>query len=746
MNSSIKTILAVTFCCFVALSAMSQTRDNYRSLLRDKNVKIGQTNLPIVFINTGNQMIKTDNYILAKMKIIHNGDGKLNYSDTVSTPGQHIDYEGDIALKYRGNTSFSSSDKKPLAFRTLASNVLPDNGGKKEKVKILGMSKDNKWGFIAPWCDETMFRDILSFQLGKPWFEWVPDTRLCEVMLDGTYYGVYVLCERVSGGKNRLNLNDPGEDDGDLTGDYHVAVDHGYNPNYASKHHPWLSLDGNRVANDKVIRYEYKDPDDDEFADLPSGARRALQNEIDKMENSFVGDNWLDEASGYHSTIDVQTFIDYMLATELSMNIDGYRLSTHLYKHSKQRQLTEGIDPRWKLTLWDFNIAWGNANYYNGDRTNQWQYMMNINYPYDGSLIPFYWYRLLQDDEYVDALKNRWQEYRENNHSTPNIMATVDSLSTLLQAEGAALRNNQAWGIFSRNNIWPLPYYAKNYDDAVDHLKDWIQQRLYFMDKHLLPPRVIETEAVDVVDGWNADIVVEKRPANTGSTQGIDAGNRAFYSSALRVAGGLPKDRIVVSANEDVKYALQPYNANNALALHTAGTSGTLTLATPIETSELFVLGTSGNGASSLTVKLHYADGTETSAGTFQIRDWSVRTEQLQGDEAVKGLGNISRDNDSYSSDNHYCLFDFSVPVDKERMLEAVTFTSTSNAYASVMALARIVETPAGIYHIAAEDVSPDNQPQAIYSVGGTLLGSTHKGLNLVRYHDGKVRKVVTNR
>lgn len=117
----------------------AQVEDNYRSLLKDENVEIDKTNLPIVFIKVDGQMILRDDYILAQMKIIHNGDEESNYGDTISHPNQNVDYEGYIALKYRGHSSFNLSDKKPLAFRTLKTPLLPQNGGEKKKVSILGI-------------------------------------------------------------------------------------------------------------------------------------------------------------------------------------------------------------------------------------------------------------------------------------------------------------------------------------------------------------------------------------------------------------------------------------------------------------------------------------------------------------------------------------------------------------------------------------------------------------------------------
>lgn len=734
------TTLAVAL-TLAATPARAQSGDNYRSLLRNRNVRVTQTNLPIVFITVNGRMIRRDDYVLARMKIIHNGDGQLNYADTVAHPGQTVDYEGYIALKYRGNSSFDQSDKKPLAFRTLESNLLPDYGGAKQKVKILGMKKDNKWGFIAPWCDETMIRDVLSFELARPWMDWVPSARMCEVFLDGTYYGVYALCERVSKGKHRLNLNEPGEDGGDLTGDYHVSVDHGYDPYFTSRYHPWQSLDGSSVATWFNIKYEYEDPEDEEFWELPEGTREALHAEVDRMESAFMADNWQDPVAGYRRVIDVQSFMDYMLATELSMNIDGYRLSTHLYKHSDTRAATDSVDARWKTTLWDFNIAWGNANYYDGEKTDRWQFMLNINHTGDDCPVPFYWYRMLQDTAYVSALKLRWQHYRATNHSDERLMATVDSLTHLLTAQGAADRNEQAWGIYQRNSIWPIPYYARNYEQAVSYLKNWIEQRLLFLDKHLMPPRVIETEPLPVSKGWTADIVAEALPASSSTSEGIDGSDRTFYSAGLRNDGGLPADGLLTSTNENVSYRLAPYGAANALTLKGTGTSGTLELQQPVVTTELFVLGTSGNGASSLTVTLNYADGSQADAGTYEVRDWSVR--QPQGNEAVTALGNVRRDNSQYSEDNHYCLFDFSVPVDADRQLTSVTFTANNGAYASVMALSRLVDSPSAIDYALDDRSLRRRQPDGVYTLGGVRRQSTGPGVNIVRYSDGTVRKVV---
>ena len=78
-------------------------------------VQFTTTNLPIVWIEVNNQTIDRENRITARMKIIHNGDGRLNYADTILRPNQHIDYQGYIALRYRATRSAHSMDRLKAA-------------------------------------------------------------------------------------------------------------------------------------------------------------------------------------------------------------------------------------------------------------------------------------------------------------------------------------------------------------------------------------------------------------------------------------------------------------------------------------------------------------------------------------------------------------------------------------------------------------------------------------------------------
>ena len=158
------------------------------------DVKLDSTNLPIVFINTKDQRIDRYDEITARMVIIDNGPEQYNYGDTVAHPSQNFDFDGYISFRYRGNSSFSESDKKPYAIRVIDKPL--KDGGEKKRCSLLGMRKGKKWALIAPYIDRSMIRDALTYELARPYFEYVPEGRYCELILNGVYYGIHWLAEQ----------------------------------------------------------------------------------------------------------------------------------------------------------------------------------------------------------------------------------------------------------------------------------------------------------------------------------------------------------------------------------------------------------------------------------------------------------------------------------------------------------------------------------------------------------------------
>ena len=447
---------------------IAQRADNYPP--KNKTIKITHTNLPIVWVDVNGAMILKDERITAHMKIIHNGDGQLNYADTVAHPGQHVDYEGYIAIRYRGHSSFEHS-RKPYSFRPLDKPL--EDGGTKKKVDILGMGKDNNWALLAPYSDQSLLRNPLAFELARPWMEYSPRCRFCELYLDGIYYGVYILTEVVSKGKHRLNLPDPGESDDDITGGYILEVDRAEGNYYTSRYYP-LSSTGSTLITKVYIQYQSPD-----YEDLTEGQLAYINDRIYQMETALW--NYSPGATPtYREYLDMDNFIDYQLAMEIGHNVDAYRLSGKFFKRR------DSEDPRFKMVVWDMDLAYGVPYYHGAWSPQNWSYELNdtMYKVLEANLIPFWWYRLNQDPEYVSKLKARWAQYRRNNVKEERVMALIDSLYNVLTADGAVDRNSQAWprwGIY----VWPNYYRAQSYDDAIGYLKQWIRDRLAWMDSQL---------------------------------------------------------------------------------------------------------------------------------------------------------------------------------------------------------------------------------------------------------------------
>ena len=506
----------ITLILVLCLMPMAQAQAYYNYPPDNKSVVIGSTNLPIVWIGVDGRYIDRNNRITARMKIIHNGKGQLNYADTIAHPGQTVDYEGYVALRYRGSSSFGMSDKKPYSFRPLDKPL--EEGGTKKKVNILGMGKDNNWALLAPYADKSMMRDLLAFEVSRPWMEYTPQGRYCELYLDGIYYGVYILTEVVSKGSHRINIPDPGDSGDDLTGGYIMEVDRADEMTHVSKYHP-VSNNGTPYSN-RYIYFQYDSPD---YVDLTRDQVKYINGYIDQMESAL----WNYRPSGtatYESYIDVDNFIDYQIAMELGHNVDAYRLSGKFFKRR------DSEDPRFKMVVWDMNLAYGNADYYDAWRTDTWIYKSTNNLLFsagDAYLIPFWWYKLNSNPNYVTALKKRWAQYRRSNLRQERVMALVDSLSSVLTSCGAEQRNSQAWprwGVW----VWPNYHVASNYADEVNFLKQWIINRMAWMDSQLgfdpsavLPGDVNVDGEVSIADA-NAviDMILSGKTIASGDVNG----------------------------------------------------------------------------------------------------------------------------------------------------------------------------------------------------------------------------------
>lgn len=414
------------------------------------------TNLPIVVIEPSSS-IPSEPKIMGTMGIVYNGGNKLN-----QLSDEYNEYDGSIGIELRGQSSLSLFPKKSYGIETRTED------GANLNVKLLDMPKENDWVLHGPYSDKSLMRNALTYIIAGNIMPYAPRVRMVELTLYGRYQGIYVLTEKIKRDKNRVDLQKLSADSMDITGGYIMKLDKGDESEIA-----WVSPYKPIAGADTEIRFleVYPKPED-----ITPAQKNYIKNFITDFETSLKANNYDDPAVGYRKYIDTQSFIDFLIVNEISKNVDGYRLSTYMYKDSDANggKLKHG-------PVWDFNLSFGNANYCRGDSPIGWGYDFNQHCSDDYWVVPFWWKRLREDPTFNKELKNRWQTLRASTLSNEAILGTIDSLENLLVSNGAVERNFQKWDVLEEW-VWPNAFIGNTYSNEVEFLRNWTSDRLEWLD------------------------------------------------------------------------------------------------------------------------------------------------------------------------------------------------------------------------------------------------------------------------
>jgi hypothetical protein len=130
--------------------------------------------------------------------------------------------------------------------------------------------------------------------------------------------------------------------------------------------------------------------------------------------------------------------------------------------------------------IWDFDLAFGNANYYEASNTQGW--MMHSVDILDDFPVPLWWERLREDDFFNFELKRRWEELRKGPFHIDNIFGFIDSISVrLAYAQERNFYRFPVLGIY----VWPNYFVGDTYEEEIGFMKDWITERIKWMDAQI---------------------------------------------------------------------------------------------------------------------------------------------------------------------------------------------------------------------------------------------------------------------
>ena len=358
-------------------------------------------------------------------------DSKEDYVEgDVSLDGRR-DFESlsDLSMKIRGrgNSTWFIHPKKPFQMKL------------SEKSAFLGMPEDKKWLFLAEYSDKTMLRNTMAFELGyMSNLDWTPAGEFAEVYLNGEYNGTYNITEKVEASSNRVALGDTG---------YLLELDQ------------LDRIDPDDVYFESIVTEKFiiniKEPE----LNYGSEEFRYVENLIAEFEGALFGANFQDENAGYKKYINLESFIDWYLISEITKNVDSRWYSSIYLNVMPGEKIKMG-------PLWDFDLAFGNTDYADTQYYEGWWVRFNP------------WYeRLFQDPAFTQMVKDRFIYFKDNEDL---IIQKIDEYAEKLK--WAQAENNNKWQTIG-TYVWPNPVIYDTYQEEVDHLKNWYLARMEWLEE-----------------------------------------------------------------------------------------------------------------------------------------------------------------------------------------------------------------------------------------------------------------------
>ena len=351
------------------------------------------------------------------------------------------------------------------------------------------MPEENDWIFHGPFADKSLMRNVLAYHMGRATGRYAPRTRWCELIINGDYRGVYILTERIKRDANRVDIAKlkPEDIEGDeLTGGYILQIDRDDNSTDADG---WYSI----YPDNKFYAYNYPD-----FDDIMPQQAEYIRNYMSEFEDAMYADDYQDN---YLTYVNIGSWVDYFLVTEVGKHIDAYKLSFYMHKKKDSNGGKIHFGP-----LWDFNLGFGNFDFDCPADPEGWSYLFG---DYCSFWLPFWAKKLTDIPQVSHQIDCRWEELRSGPLRTDSLLQFIDDNVALL--EDAQVRNFNRWQILGQY-VWPNDYVGQSYEEEVDFLKNWLTARLEWMDNNMIGNCALYDPVS--TDNLNLDVQLYPNPAS----------------------------------------------------------------------------------------------------------------------------------------------------------------------------------------------------------------------------------------
>lgn len=329
-------------------------------------------------------------------------------------------------IRGRGNTSWLLMPKKSYKLKL-------------EKAhSFFGEAEDKEWVLIANYCDKAMIRNALALYMGQQsTLDYTSSFHFVDLELNGIPQGTYMLAEQIKAAQHRVDVGDDG---------YLVVVEsHSSNDEVTFK-----------VSN-LPVDVTLKSPKVKADSEEAKYAQAFMQHASEVL----FSNKFLDPDDGYKKYIDMDSFAEWYVINEIARNMDAVMYGSCYMHFRKDGKLTMG-------PIWDFDIAFGNVNYNDGWKTDGfWVKRSN------------FMGRLFKDPAFVQKVKERMNYYHSNKQLYIDF---IDSMANAIYKSQEA--NEQIWHTMNED-IWPCYTVYGSYEAEVNHLKEWLDKRMDWLQKEI---------------------------------------------------------------------------------------------------------------------------------------------------------------------------------------------------------------------------------------------------------------------
>lgn len=405
------------------------------------------SNLPSVFVETtlGKDYIAANNAKDEQAFVtVINKDGTYEY----------VDNRYNSQIKVRGNATKAYA-KKPFQIKL------------DTKADLFDMGESKTWLLLANYDDQSLIRNSIMYKLGELLGMHTTEFQMVDLFLDGEYYGVYLLCEKVSISSARLNIfelekeNDalnptysqapvkvttgiantiiteysyiPGVvNPADITGGYLIELDNNY---WRDELCYFVTENGSHYV---VKSPEYASKEQVEY----------IATLIGEMEEAMMAHNGYNRLGKHYTEyVDINSFVYAYIMAEFGRNYDAGSSSMYLYKDIDKNGEVSKI---YKGPLWDCDNTLGNIH--KNGASNPEGYWAK-----DRSI----WGGLTKHSEFNDLVS---QEFARIYDTIFDMIDAGGYVSQLVDELGQSIFMERARWHSDNYSKWPVYYDGTHYD------------------------------------------------------------------------------------------------------------------------------------------------------------------------------------------------------------------------------------------------------------------------------------------